>query len=88
MNKQIMFMPNIILFLTSKVRLHCDLSTRMACILGMPLFLTSKVRLHCDTPIPFQERFLRKHLFLTSKVRLHCDEEGAERVDGLPQPFS
>jgi len=52
------------------------------------LFLTSKVRLHCDTPIPFQERFLRKHLFLTSKVRLHCDEEGAERVDGLPQPFS
>ena len=61
------------LFLTSKVRLHCD-------NIGMSrnrrrrncLFLTSKVRLHCDIVGKYQLP-TDNTLFLTSKVRLHCD---------------
>ena len=36
------------LFLTSKVRLHCDFTSPEFPGLGHVLFLTSKVRLHCD----------------------------------------
>ena len=60
------------LFLTSKVRLHCDDSREgIAMFLGK-LFLTSKVRLHCDSLLS-DEPVLFLLLFLTSKVRLHCD---------------
>ena len=40
---------SVALFLTSKVRLHCDFPVcqNMAPIIDF-LFLTSKVRLHCD----------------------------------------
>ena len=64
-----------VLFLTSKVRLHCDSERHRGCWrTPYPLFLTSKVRLHCD------EDGIRSHeqllgLFLTSKVRLHCDTD-------------
>ena len=37
-----------ILFLTSKVRLHCDMFARHSGVMNKCLFLTSKVRLHCD----------------------------------------
>ena len=61
------------LFLTSKVRLHCDSELQGRDQGFRELFLTSKVRLHCDlysraTPAT------QSGLFLTSKVRLHCDE--------------
>ena len=36
------------LFLTSKVRLHCDCRESAAAGQAFGLFLTSKVRLHCD----------------------------------------
>ena len=36
------------LFLTSKVRLHCDRQHDETCAGELSLFLTSKVRLHCD----------------------------------------
>ena len=36
------------LFLTSKVRLHCDVYLDQYFVKLPPLFLTSKVRLHCD----------------------------------------
>ena len=71
------------LFLTSKVRLHCDPVMSSASPAWEVLFLTSKVRLHCDserhrgcwrTPYP---------LFLTSKVRLHCDEDGIRSHEQL-----
>ena len=43
------------LFLTSKVRLHCDLAIRGVCPLqALTLFLTSKVRLHCDCGVVAQ----------------------------------
>ncbi len=62
-----------VLFLTSKVRLHCD----DVWLAGMTrlgyLFLTSKVRLHCDIGGRFEWR-RDSQLFLTSKVRLHCDD--------------
>ena len=46
------------LFLTSKVRLHCDhQQVQHRLIIGM-LFLTSKVRLHCDEPIEWREEKL------------------------------
>ena len=61
------------LFLTSKVRLHCDVVTGGTPRSGWSgLFLTSKVRLHCDG-IP-GSLTLGIELFLTSKVRLHCDQ--------------
>ncbi len=43
----------VALFLTSKVRLHCDY-TRFRKYGGVPtgLFLTSNVRLHCDERTP------------------------------------
>ena len=40
--------PNTHLFLTSKVRLHCDCFRSVECRSTLELFLTSKVRLHCD----------------------------------------
>ena len=61
------------LFLTSKVRLHCDQWAPPPG--GEPwccLFLTSKVRLHCDIVGKYQLP-TDNTLFLTSKVRLHCD---------------
>ena len=63
----------VALFLTSKVRLHCDTLTPVNPDLPSALFLTSKVRLHCDPSgiIEHSPRF--GQLFLTSKVRLHCD---------------
>ena len=36
------------LFLTSKVRLHCDTREHKEKRIASALFLTSKVRLHCD----------------------------------------
>ena len=39
------------LFLTSKVRLHCDVSVIGVVLVVGVLFLTSKVRLHCDKKI-------------------------------------
>ena len=36
------------LFLTSKVRLHCDIAKFVHHTVHDDLFLTSKVRLHCD----------------------------------------
>ena len=61
------------LFLTSKVRLHCDLRDLAAAeVEALRLFLTSKVRLHCDSVMP-SSRMGVPPLFLTSKVRLHCD---------------
>ena len=36
------------LFLTSKVRLHCDREAVLGVVAVRLLFLTSKVRLHCD----------------------------------------
>ena len=69
------------LFLTSKVRLHCDLI-----IAGLPfgqgcLFLTSKVRLHCDGEVGEHFSEFLDGLFLTSKVRLHCDDSPALTPD-------
>ena len=60
------------LFLTSKVRLHCDDFHGETLEPREVLFLTSKVRLHCDM---LGLRWVRVTvvLFLTSKVRLHCD---------------
>ena len=45
------------LFLTSKVRLHCDGSGGCGRLVELLLFLTSKVRLHCDSRshIPINE---------------------------------
>ena len=44
------------LFLTSKVRLHCD-RYELGNFFGDPvLFLTSKVRLHCDPSRPDPSR--------------------------------
>ena len=64
------------LFLTSKVRLHCDSAAEAARgLLGRLLFLTSKVRLHCD-PVDGLVLLQVRDLFLTSKVRLHCDWAG------------
>ena len=61
------------LFLTSKVRLHCDIFEKGLDLLRDPqLFLTSKVRLHCDLFARPGDGFYGP-LFLTSKVRLHCD---------------
>ena len=66
------------LFLTSKVRLHCD--SRPAAVMRScrKLFLTSKVRLHCDVEwmMALPAGWV---LFLTSKVRLHCDKPGSHR---------
>ena len=63
------------LFLTSKVRLHCDQGcTGLRHLRGQVLFLTSKVRLHCDAAATHPQARRRGWLFLTSKVRLHCDE--------------
>ena len=42
----------VALFLTSKVRLHCDFTSPEFPGLGHVLFLTSKVRLHCDMQCP------------------------------------
>ena len=39
---------SLLLFLTSKVRLHCDCSSSRFANIPRRLFLTSKVRLHCD----------------------------------------
>ena len=39
------------LFLTSKVRLHCDLDLECGEFPLDLLFLTSKVRLHCDRAV-------------------------------------
>ena len=43
------------LFLTSKVRLHCDLAAMHMVSGGSVLFLTSKVRLHCDLDFDVEE---------------------------------
>ena len=70
------------LFLTSKVRLHCDENKITAIDRHLTLFLTSKVRLHCDSVSPLDVAgLLQQPLFLTSKVRLHCDRDtlGADR---------
>ena len=75
------------LFLTSKVRLHCDVRVTVLCSVLGSLFLTSKVRLHCDlTFSPCLK--LGAYLFLTSKVRLHCDltPEAAATIDVDPFP--
>ena len=40
--------PRSPLFLTSKVRLHCDFGDYLNKVKDQLLFLTSKVRLHCD----------------------------------------
>ena len=75
--------PIIVLFLTSKVRLHCDffpVCQNMAPIID--LFLTSKVRLHCDGLSIEETVGTLSALFLTSKVRLHCDHRQAEGVGG------
>ena len=65
------------LFLTSKVRLHCDTKIQVPDVTAATLFLTSKVRLHCDwrTGMRISNGSM---LFLTSKVRLHCDTYKAE----------
>ena len=62
-----------ILFLTSKVRLHCDMFARHSGVMNKCLFLTSKVRLHCDEHFDPHAWATAVRLFLTSKVRLHCD---------------
>ena len=70
------------LFLTSKVRLHCDPGADgHDGPLDVYLFLTSKVRLHCD-PMDVVRDEQGQILFLTSKVRLHCDFVGAELPEG------
>ena len=75
------------LFLTSKVRLHCDAGIFMRGTTIWNLFLTSKVRLHCDLLMASLFREHYANLFLTSKVRLHCDHGGTtppvERAGGL-----
>ena len=63
---------DFLLFLTSKVRLHCDQVWVLNLIDFTALFLTSKVRLHCDGGAAEMSVQVMK-LFLTSKVRLHCD---------------
>ena len=63
---------NLRLFLTSKVRLHCDVFGGVEDLVACLLFLTSKVRLHCDQ-LPVGGVEVGEPLFLTSKVRLHCD---------------
>ena len=77
------------LFLTSKVRLHCDTGTRSG---SLPprrtLFLTSKVRLHCDKIPRVDGAGGHPALFLTSKVRLHCDGRLKEILTATQQPFS
>ena len=75
------------LFLTSKVRLHCDQSSHQVGSLSGDLFLTSKVRLHCDVPLMGPARY-RIGLFLTSKVRLHCDNSFLERPTLVAAAFS
>ena len=62
-----------ILFLTSKVRLHCDMFARHSGVMNKCLFLTSRVRLHCDEHFDPHAWATAVRLFLTSKVRLHCD---------------
>ena len=60
------------LFLTSKVRLHCDRDLLSDVRSIKALFLTSKARLHCDHGV--ESSYRASHgLFLTSKARLHCD---------------
>ena len=69
------------LFLTSKVRLHCDSANGLAQLLDTILFLTSKVRLHCDM-LATQHIGGGHWLFLTSKVRLHCDNDLVNKISG------
>ena len=74
------------LFLTSKVRLHCDSKAVWGAVGGISLFLTSKVRLHCDQ-LGVLNTLSGAGLFLTSKVRLHCDTP--RRIKGaIPGIFS
>ena len=70
------FLRQAPLFLTSKVRLHCDCLPGLGTEPGFfGLFLTSKVRLHCDLSGDGTYS-IGAVLFLTSKVRLHCDQPG------------
>ena len=59
------------LFLTSKVRLYCDVEWMMALPDGWVLFLTSKVRLHCDAGTCVGVVAVAVWLFLTSKIRFY-----------------
>jgi len=74
---------NVRLFLTSKVRLHCDSWAFTPAGATVGLFLTSKVKLHCDVT---DDRVgcSGSALFLTSKVRLHCDYQRFRKYGGLP----
>ena len=76
------------LFLTSKVRLHCDRDLLSDVRSIKALFLTSKARLHCDHGV--ESSYRASHgLFLTSKVRLHCDRQspgGRTMSDEPPFP--
>ena len=74
------------LFLTSKVRLHCD-GIPGSLTLGIELFLTSKVRLHCDQALAVAAGKQRA-LFLTSKVRLHCDKTILRHIARIYSFFS
>ena len=53
----------MMLFLTSKVRLHCDPVMTPRMVVMIPLFLTSKVRLHCDDSIEGFESWYQKRRF-------------------------
>ena len=76
------------LFLTSKVRLHCDDSPVVTPDASPhALFLTSKVRLHCDEVMFRRTYHQNGNLFLTSKARLHCDHTACRALNSVTIPF-
>ena len=75
------------LFLTSKVRLHCDVSMmNPASSFGEPFpDLKGQAPLRPTAHEPHWRPC--PCLFLTSKVRLHCDESIAQATPNTPAPF-
>ena len=77
-----------VLFLTSKVRLHCDADVKTSQDLNLNAFPDLKgqapLRLVCPAtgPKPIGG------LFLTSKVRLHCDLSAIGGLTGGVKAFS
>ena len=62
-----------VLFLTSKVRLHCDRIHSSAIAAGVYTFPDLKGQAPLRQELWKHENPVMGQLFLTSKVRLHCD---------------
>ena len=76
------------LFLTSKVRLHCDLWDPSGIRTGLEPFPDLKGQAPLRRNIITNTAVEDRTLFLTSKVRLHCDHPNSPLAISNPVAFS